>query len=229
MNTWLLRAAAVAMLLALPTFAAAQWSDNFDSYANGSGLHGQGGWMGWDCDPAWDALVTDLYSHSAPHSADIGFTSDITQEFAGVTSGEWVISGWVYVPGNSTGQQYFILLNTYYCGGSTDWDWSLQMLFDSGAGTVSTVEGGSSTAIINDQWVEVKVEINLDTNTQAVYYNGAMLDTMAWTSTGQLALECLDLFSNGGSSVYWDDCVLSDGGATAVEPSSWGSIKASFK
>ena len=28
------------------------WSDNFDSYATGSQLHGQGGWKGWDNNPA---------------------------------------------------------------------------------------------------------------------------------------------------------------------------------
>ncbi|MBK9233821.1 MAG: hypothetical protein IPO15_24020 [Anaerolineae bacterium] len=28
------------------------WSDNFDSYATGSQMHGQGGWKGWANDPA---------------------------------------------------------------------------------------------------------------------------------------------------------------------------------
>ncbi len=119
--------AALALALCLGSTAQADWADDFDSYVLGSGLHGQGGWEGWDGNPAGDAYVTDMYSLSGPHSVDITPTSDIVQAFA-ETSGEWVMTGWCYVPTGSYGQQYFILLNTYVVPGT--FGWSLQILLD---------------------------------------------------------------------------------------------------
>ncbi len=44
---------ALGAFLCMPAIAFGQvpWSDDFDSYANDSALHGQGGWKGWDNDP----------------------------------------------------------------------------------------------------------------------------------------------------------------------------------
>ena len=36
----------------------ANWSDNFDSYATNSSLHGQGGWKGWGNDPGRNRLYS---------------------------------------------------------------------------------------------------------------------------------------------------------------------------
>ncbi|KYK24206.1 hypothetical protein AYK24_06440 [Thermoplasmatales archaeon SG8-52-4] len=33
------------------------WEENFDSYTDGSSMHGQGGWKGWDNDPFWTAFL----------------------------------------------------------------------------------------------------------------------------------------------------------------------------
>ncbi|MCK4303645.1 MAG: hypothetical protein KAY24_05345 [Candidatus Eisenbacteria sp.] len=214
----------VALLLLVPA-AGADWADDFDSYVLGSGLHGQGGWEGWEGDPTWDAYVTDVFSQSAPHSVDITPTSDIVQQFS-ETSGQWAMTASNYIPSGSTGDQYFILLNTY---GAGIHNWSLDMLFDSSAGMVSTVEGPGTTPIINDQWVEVRVEINLDADTQDIYYNGILLDSLPWAGEGGVTeIAALDLYSNGGSSIYWDDCSLS-AAPTPVESTTWGQIKASFR
>lgn len=207
-----------------PTSGKADWSDDFDSYALGSGLHGQGGWEGWDGDPTWDAYVTDLYSQSAPHSVDITPTSDIVQLFT-ETSGQWVMTAYHYIPSGSTGEQYFILLNTY----PGVFNWSLQVLFDSSSGMVSTYEGSGVATIINDQWVEVRVEIDLDADMQDIYYNGTLLDSLPWAGTGGVPeIAALDLYSNGGSSIYWDDISLV-GPPTPVEHTSWGAIKGLFR
>ena len=214
--------AVAAMMLFVPA-AGADWSDNFDSYANGSGLHGQGNWEGWENDPAFDAFVTDIYSYSSPHSVAISTTSDIVQPFS-ENSGEWEMVSWHYIPSTSTGQQYWILCNTYPTAYNEDW--SLQMLFDSDVGTVSADEGTAVTALIFDQWIEVKVEINLDTDTQEVYYNGVFLESLNWSSGGAIAIGCLDLFSPGGTTIYWDDCSLTSVGA--LEQSTWGQIKSVF-
>lgn len=224
MNRLLRTTGAIAALLLLIPAANAEWSDNFDSYALGSGLHGQGGWEGWEGNPAADAYVSDAFAMSTPHSVEITPTSDIVQPFA-EAGGQWVLSGYNYIPSGSTGEQYFIVLNTYGVGVH---NWSLQILFDSDAGTVTVAEGTGATAIVNDMWVEVRVEIDLDMNTQDIYYNGMLLDSIPWTSTGAMAIGALDLFSNGGSSIYWDDVSLV-GEVTPTNEATWGQIKATFR
>jgi hypothetical protein len=76
------------------------------------------------------------------------------------------------------------------------------------------------------------VVIDFTANTQQVFYGGSLLTAKSWTEGasggGALNLAALDLFSNGGTSVYWDDLVLAREGATAVEPSTWGGVKATF-
>ena len=80
------------------------WSDNFDSYATGSQLHGQGGWKGWDNNPAAGALTSSAQARSAPNSAAIVGASDLVHQYSGYTSGQWVYTAWQYVPTNFTGQ-----------------------------------------------------------------------------------------------------------------------------
>jgi hypothetical protein len=77
------------------------WSDNFDSYADGSSMHGQGGWKGWDNDPIWTAYVTSAYSQSSPHSVDIKEDADLVHEYSGYTTGQYTFSAYVYVPSGS--------------------------------------------------------------------------------------------------------------------------------
>ena len=67
-------------------------TDNFDSYINGSQMHGQGGWKGWDNNPAWGALVTNALSYSPPNSVEIVGASDLVHEFSGASSGPWVVA-----------------------------------------------------------------------------------------------------------------------------------------
>ena len=74
------------------------WSDNFESYALGSSLHGQGGWKGWDNDPAATAYVSDDQSQSTPQSADIKEATDLVHEYSGYTSGQYIYTAYVYVP-----------------------------------------------------------------------------------------------------------------------------------
>ena len=203
--------------------AGADWTENFDSYPLGSGLHGQGGWTGWDNNPATDAYTTDVYSYSSPHSAAIIPTSDIVHQFA-ETGGLWRMTGWCYVPSGSTGDQYFIMLNTYNHGGP--YDWSLQLHFNSATGMLIVENGGTGTTpILTNQWIEIKIEIDLGGNTQQIYYNGILLDSLPWMTTGVLEIAALDLYSDGGSTIYWDNLLLVD--FTALQRSTWGEIKAS--
>jgi hypothetical protein len=233
MNTWVLRITMTLALISLPAFVAAQpWSDDFDAYANGSGLHGQGGWRAWDGNTAFDAFVTDVQSRSAPHSADIILNADIVQQFVGANAGEWTIGGYCYIPSGSTGQQFFILLNDYNEGGAKNW--SSEIVFDSNTGFVFDNSGaGTAYPIINDQWVELRVEIDFNANDQDTYYGNQLVSTKSWTEGssggGALNLEALDLFSNNGSSIYWDDLTLLQPPPVSIEEVSWGEIKSRFR
>ena len=83
----------IAVMFLLASVAVADWSDNFDSYAAGSGLNGQGNWFCWGNNPDFDAYVSTTQAKSAPNSVDITPTSDMVQQFD-IMSGEWIISGW---------------------------------------------------------------------------------------------------------------------------------------
>ena len=92
------------------------WEDNFDSYDLGSSMHGQGGWKGWDNDPAWTAYVSADQFDSSPHSLDIVADADLIHEYSGTTSGQWTYITHVYVPSDLIGLSYFILLSDYLDG-----------------------------------------------------------------------------------------------------------------
>ena len=87
-----------------------------------------------------------------------------------------------------------------------------------------------SAALITGQWVELRVEIDLDADTQTVFYNNQMLYTGSWTDGqsggGALNIGAVDLFANGASVVYYDDMVLEPIAATCAAPDDipWASL-----
>lgn len=202
---------AVGVLTCLPATVVADgsWFENFDSYVLGSGLHGQGGWKGWDNDPTWDAFVSDAFFLSAPHSVDIVANADLVHEYAGKTTGQWVYTAWQYIPSSFVGQTYFILLNTYSDGGAKNW--SSQVLFDS-SGVVHSDFDGAELPLITNEWVELRVEIDLDADSQTFLYGGTELYTKSWSEGvsggGALNIGAVDLFANGASSIYYDNMSL---------------------
>jgi hypothetical protein len=192
-----------------------EFLENFDSYAPGSDMHGQGGWKGWDNNPGAGALVSNVVSLSPPNSVDIIGASDLVHEFSGFTSGQWTLTAWMFLPGNSTANTYFIALNTYADLGP--YNWSTQVCFNTFAGVVVDDVGadcttGPSLPLVTDQWVEIRVEIDLTANTQSFFYNGTMLYSDTWTehvSGGGVAnIAAIDLFANASDSVFYDDVSL---------------------
>jgi len=225
---------AVCALVCLPAAASAQifWEEDFDSYAPG-GLIGNNGWAGWDGNWAFDAVIVTSPVHSPPNSVEILPTTDVIRLFSGATYGTWVITAWCYIPCNSTGIQYWIMMNEYVSGGQSSEDWSLQVQFDSDLGQVRDYNGPGTLPLICDDWVELKIEVDLDTDVQTVYYNNQMLFTDSWSSHvapgGLLQIRCLDLYGNNASSIYWDTIVMAGPGAVGVEHTTWGQLKSSYK
>ncbi|KAB2949167.1 MAG: hypothetical protein F9K18_15335 [Thermoanaerobaculia bacterium] len=188
------------------------WIDHFDTYATGSQMHGQGGWVGWDNAPAAGALTSSAQARSPLNSVDILGASDLVQIYTGHT-GTWTYTAWQYLPSSLSGITYFIMLNTYNHGGP--YNWSIQVNFDGATDTVTNdgVTGGT-LPIIYDQWVEIRVVIDLVADVQTFYYGGQVLYTGTWTgevSGGGLAqIAAVDLFANGASSAFYDDISMSD-------------------
>ncbi len=211
---------AVSAVLVLAGTAGAQWSDDFDSYSTG-GIIGNGGWAGWEGDPAYDAFVEDSIANSSPNGLAIIGDSDIVHEFS-ETSGSWEFTAWQYIPSGGNGSTYFILLNTYFAGGG-DHDWSLDLKFNLSDGTIEVVEGSAVGVFLTDQWAEIKVEIDLDNNQQSIYYNDGFLETIPWQTTGVNEIAAVDLFGNGASTIFYDDLDLTP--VVGFDQSTWGSIK----
>jgi uncharacterized repeat protein (TIGR01451 family) len=213
-------ALALVMALALPILVLAQpgWSDNFDSYPTGQNMHGIGGWKGWDNDPSATAYTTDTLALSTPNSVVVTGFADLVHEYSGYTEGQWHYTGWQYIPANLAGTTYFIMLNTYNDGGP--YNWSTEIQFNSTSGTViDDGQSGATTPIIFDQWVELRVEIDLDADTQNFYYDGVLFYSGTWSthvgSPGVVNIGAVDLWNNGATDVYYDDFSLVP--AVAVE------------
>jgi len=121
-----------------------------------------------------------------------------------------------------TGEAYFILLSDYTDGGGQDNTWAVQMRFDSGLMIVESEFDSISLPLILDQWTEIEVEIDLDSDWIEIYYNGDFLLEKAWTATinndgsGQLNIGAVDLFANSASTVYYDDLSLEEVGGSVV-------------
>jgi hypothetical protein len=212
----------LAALALLPASALADWEENFDSYQNGSSMHGQGGWKGWDDDPAYTAYVTDVQARSDPHSVDVVGDTDLVHEYSGYTSGQWTYTAWQYIPSEFEGTTYFILLSDYEDGAGQDNQWAVQISFDSTDQVIwseydydpNDPNEPITLPLITDRWVELRTEIDLDTDWFDFYYDGELLIGKAWTATpnnddgGFLVIDGVDLYANAATSAYYDDMSL---------------------
>ncbi len=203
----------IVAILFLPVAAtnATVFYDGFDSYADGSDVHGQGGWKGWDNTPGAGALVSTAQRASFLNSIEIAGTSDLVHEWTGLTSGQWVVSAKQYIPASATtGTSYFLLLNQYNDGGP--YDWSLQLPIDLAANTVKNdFDTGATLPLIRDQWVNIRADVDLDADSVNVYYGGDLLSTGTWAGAAN-EIRVIDLYGNGASSIYYDDITISAAG-----------------
>jgi hypothetical protein len=212
------------------------WSDGFEGYPPRSELHGQGGWKGWDGDPAFSAPVSVDEARGSAHSVMIAGDADLVREHeapgGGGSEGDsggggaWSFSAWQYIPagfisggGGAFAGSYFILLNDYQDGGPHEaQDWSVQMQFDSNDGLLKVFHGdGTDTIAVpyaTDRWVRIRAIVDLDADWARIYYDDALVAEYPWTGgvlgggDGARDVAAIDLFANGSSPVYYDDLRL---------------------
>ncbi len=205
--------------------SARAWTDNFDSYTNGQFLDGgtdDGGWKGWDNAPGAGANVTNAQSVSSPNSVDIKGATDLVHEYEGYTTGEWVYRCVQYIPTDFTGESYFILLSDYTDGAGTNNKWALVIRFDATLQVVESEADLVTLPLLTGEWVELRTEIDLDTDWFKFYYDNSLLIEKAWTAgwnnagDGFLIIDAVDLFANTATSVYYDDISLLPSGEELI-------------
>lgn len=192
--------------------------DDFDSYADGFSLAGVNGWGGWNDDPGAIATVTNDQSHSAPNSVLITAVRDEVQQYTDAQcEGVWQYRAWQYVPSTLAASSYFILLNTYADDlPDADKNWSTQIEFNGATNIVESEfeNAAAQLPLIENTWVELRVDIDLDADTQTFTYHGTELVTKSWSDGvsggGQRRIRAVDLWGNGTAQpVYYDDICLS--------------------
>ncbi len=181
--------------------------EDFESYTDGSLLHGRGGWKGWNNDLAAGAAVSAKFAHSGTKSVEIVGTSDLVHELK-LAGNKWAVSAQQYIPSGGTGISYFILLNRYRDGGNDSYDdWSIQTQYNLATGAITCWHGGiaGATEIVFDRWIEIKLLINLDQDTFEEFYNGQRIAAGRWDDNTHGTLQAIDLFGNKASPIYYDD------------------------
>jgi hypothetical protein len=126
-----------------------------------------------------------------------------------------VLTAYQYVPSGVQGVTCSILMNRYTDNGPKDW--SVQTEYDLAAGTITPGFGdnGSGAGIVYDQWVEIRVVIDLTANSFEEYYNGIKTAFGPWDNNAHGTLQAIDLYANDASSVYYDDIKIDSGSETA--------------
>ena len=210
--------------------AAVLYFEDFESFDAGTVLHEIAGWEGWYGDAGAAASVSDKYAFSGTKSVEANSSADAARVFD-ITEGKWVLTVMQYIPSGTSGVSRFHMQNTYRSGTigrSVQWSFSLS---DGVIG--DDYDTGASASIIYDEWIELKLLIDLDNDLLEQYYNGELFSSRAWVYSGTSQIHTIDLYGNGASSVYYDDIKIAgpliaynpqpaDG---AVHAATWASIK----
>ena len=210
----------------------ANFSENFDSYAAGSAIIGQGGWAAWDI-PAGSypvglpptAFADSAQSASAPNSARATLAggnfsqTDMVHALSVGGTGQWVIKCKVYVPSTSVGEGYFII-NNHYNTSTQIVNWSVQVHFN--PQTMQVISDFNNPlpplTLITDQWVEVVCNVDLTVQPNGkcdITYGGQPLHTnrdwigvVSTPTNALLDIQNVNLFSSTSNEVYFDDFSL---------------------
>jgi hypothetical protein len=129
-----------AVMLAFTSTAGAQWSDDFEAYANNAfllantappaGIMGQGSWEQWDDGTTTQTKVKGVAQGAAVRSGVnsiwVRGSSDSIVQFNGnapasannpggpYTSGQWSLGAWMYIPVTTTGFTYSTASDSFF-------------------------------------------------------------------------------------------------------------------
>jgi hypothetical protein len=214
------------------------FTENFDSYSVGD-LCTQSTWQPWTAGADVCGQVNDEVFFSAGRSLFIegavggtgGAGDDTVHLFTGVEDGQWTFGAMTYVPSTADGTASFILLNTFPA--TLNQHWSVVIEFDSFLGEVNVWPGMFTGALIKtDEWVELRVEFDLDADTAEYYYGGELFWETTWTGAiaagGETRLQAVDLYGGepggGHTGMYFDDISLQEDGGCYADCDGSGSL-----
>ncbi len=114
-----------------------------------------------------------------------GLGDDTVLPVSDVESGRWTFRCMTFVPNGAVGDGAVILLNTYDDALTPLISWySAQIRFRAGSNLITADFGAGSTSMVKGQWVELRVEIDLDTDRANYFYNGVQFVTNRHWSDG---------------------------------------------
>ncbi len=197
--------------------------DGFEDYPAGESLVPQGGWRYFDYYSPAPGIVTDVVANSGLNALLVDASTQLVRTFSGrYTEGDWAISIWIQVPSGATGVSYIYLLSDYEPIGVKNY--AALLYFDTFAGTISSFGGSGfsmpgSVDIIEGRWIELRVLVDLDENTQEIYYGGELLASGVWTVTGPAEIAAIGLLglSIAPEILYDDFSVLRDCNGNEVD------------
>lgn len=190
-----------------PVSAGVLYFEDFESYGVGTSLHEVNGWEGWYGSAGAAAPVSDKYALSGTRSIEVNGSADVVQVLD-ITEGKWVLTAMQYIPSGTSGLSRFHMQNTYRNGAigrSVQWSFSLS---DGVIGEDYDPE--ASASIVYDEWIELKLVIDLDNDLLLQYYDGELFSERAWVFSGTSQIQSIDLYGNGASSIYYDDIKIQD-------------------
>ena len=161
--------------------SAVSLKNDFEAVAVGESMHDVDGWEGWWGDAQWAAQITDAVAYSGKHALEIvGNRDDLVPNWPVVNSGVYVATAMQYVPTGTDGLMYFGPLSSY----GSSWDdtaWLGTLLTNCSTGFVyvNELDAGTRTEapLVRDQWVELRMVMNFDTDSCDFYYGDVLLGT----------------------------------------------------
>jgi hypothetical protein len=207
-----MRFVAVAGALLVGVASHADFFDDFESYTPGPATNG--GWKGWDNN---NAVAGTIYQYTPYYSGHqtltVGSNMDAVHEFAGATSGRWEFSVQQYnSSGGHYGNNYVILMNDYHDGGP--YSWAVQLICDMESDEIhsTNIEDNSILGTLPmalNQWVRIRVLIDLDLNTVTEYYGDNLLATHEWSGDSVREVKAVDFYADNAHYLSYDDVRLS--------------------
>ncbi|MCL4199210.1 MAG: hypothetical protein KJZ69_17100 [Phycisphaerales bacterium] len=186
------------------------WSENFESYANGQVLYNVNGWSGWNNVQGVAGSCTTQQAHGGSKSILIQPNDDAIRTFeSGYNVGRGTMRAWMYLArAQHTADTYYIVQNEYTHGGP--YQWCIELQFDITTQTVldDFRDESGVVNIIYDRWVELRFEIDIDNDFITCYYNNQEVSSgQLFIRGGNAQIKNLDLYSTGSTN-YFDDLAV---------------------
>ncbi len=214
--------------------------DTFDSDPLGSAC-GVSGWQPWLNGSSGCGTITAEQARGAGNSMKIAGSppnpsgkADDAVYVTDLASGAWTITAHILVPTSSHGRAFVNLLNTY----PLNLNWSTDIAIDADTGLVQDIgnPGGTPVPLVRNQWVELRIDVDLDGDTVSAFYdNQQFIFSRSWSNgdsgNGQKRLQALDIYSGepvGITTMYVDDvsirAVCSPGNACPADFNADGAV-----